>query len=946
MSTTFPPGTLVKARGREWVVLPESAGDLLMVRPIGGLDDEIVGISRAIEDVTPASFALPDPNLPGDFNACRLLRDAARLSTRSATGPFRSFGKIAVEPRPYQLVPLLMAMRLDPVRMLIADGVGLGKTIETALIAKELLERGEVNRMCVLCPPHLAEQWQKELSVKFHIDAELLLTSTVSRLERGLRAGESVYQRHPYLIVSIDYIKSTRHRHDFINQCPELVIVDEAHTCTLSGGVGRSRQARFELLRDLAKDENRNLLLVTATPHSGNEDAFRSLLSLIDPEFADLPNDLETDARAAIRNKLAKHLVQRLRKNVTEFDDELKTETTFPEREDSEQSYKLSKSYKALFNKVLRFAGELVTDKSGSGRQVRVRWWSALALLRAIASSPAAAAATLRNRAINLDSSDEEIDAQGFATILDQTDNESVDSLDFTPGADTSTDEDTAASDRLRRLAAEADELFGTQHDAKLKKAQKLTKDFIKDGFNPIIFCRFIDTAEYVAAQLRGKVGKDVEVVAITGQIPPKEREDRIEQLGTHAQRVLVCTDCLSEGINLQDHFDAVLHYDLSWNPTRHDQREGRVDRFGQSSEKVRVINYFGQDNQIDGVVLDVLLRKHNKIKSELGVSVAVPGNSEALMAALFEGMELRGDDRSSQMFLPGMDDKKEELHDAWENARDKEKISRSKFAQRAIKTDEVYEQLQAIRTAIGTGPAIQRFALDVFHLSRVSVTDKPKNTIEFGVTNETSRALRHAIGFDEPFRGRFDLPVADKVHYLSRTSPIIEGLTSYTLETALDPVLSETENIIARRCGVTPTDAVTEKTTVLLVRFRYHLVIRRRGETDDSPLLAEEVRSLAFTGTPASPTWLTDDDAESLLSASPSGNLSEALVKQQLKRLLDQYNEQLRPAIEDVADQRADLLADAHAKVRRSTKQTGKPVCKPVDTPDLLGCFILLPPS
>ncbi len=916
-----------------------------MVRPIGGLDDEIVGISRTIEDITPASFALPDPNIPGDFNACRLLRDAARLSTRAATGPFRSFGKIAVEPRPYQLVPLLMAMRLDPVRMLIADGVGLGKTIETALIAKELIERGEVNRMCVLCPPHLAEQWQKELSVKFHIDAELLLTSTVRRLERGLRAGESVYQRYPFLIISIDYIKSTRHRHDFINQCPELVIVDEAHTCTLSGGVGRSRQARYELLRDLSKDEDRNLLLVTATPHSGNEDAFRSLLSLIDPEFANLPPDLETDERTAIRNKLAKHLVQRLRKNVTEFDGELKTETSFPEREDSEQNYKLSKPYKALFNKVLRFAGELVTDDSGSGRQRRVRWWSALALLRAIASSPAAAAATLRNRAISLDSAtEEELDSQAFALILDQTDNESVDAVDLTPGADTNEDSNSSGSDRLRTLAAEAEELFGTQNDAKLKKAQKLIKDFIKDGFNPIIFCRFIDTAEYVASQLRGKLGKDVEVAAITGQIPPKEREDRIAQLGSHPQRVLVCTDCLSEGINLQDHFDAVMHYDLSWNPTRHDQREGRVDRFGQASEKVRVINYFGQDNQIDGVVLDVLLRKHSKIKSELGVSVAVPGNSEALMTALFEGMELRGDDRSSQMFLPGMDNKREELHEAWENARDKEKISRSKFAQRAIKTEEVYEQLQAIRTAIGTGPAIQRFALDIFHLTGVPINDKPKNTIEFGVSNETSRALRHAIGFDAPFRGRFDLPVEDKVQYLSRTSPIIEGLTSYTLETALDPVLAETENTVARRCGVTPTDAVTEKTTVLLVRFRYQLSIRRRGESDDSPLLAEEVRSLAFTGTPDDPNWLSDDDAEALLAASPSGNLSEMLVKQQLQHLIGQYNDQLKPAIENIATQRAGLLADAHAKVRRSTKQSGKPVCNPVDTPDVLGCFILLP--
>ena len=135
-TATFPPGALVKARGREWVVLPDSTDDVLLVRPIGGLDDEVVGICKTIEPVTSASFSLPNWENPGDFNSCRLLRDAARLSTRSAAGPFRSFGKIAVDPRPYQLVPLLMAMRLDPVRLLIADDVGIGKTIEACLIAK------------------------------------------------------------------------------------------------------------------------------------------------------------------------------------------------------------------------------------------------------------------------------------------------------------------------------------------------------------------------------------------------------------------------------------------------------------------------------------------------------------------------------------------------------------------------------------------------------------------------------------------------------------------------------------------------------------------------------------------------------------------------------------------------------------------------------------------
>ncbi len=189
----YAPGSLVRARGREWVVLPESTDDWLLLRPLGGTDREIAGLYLPLEgeEVQSAIFDLPDPNQPGDFRACRLLRDAVRLGFRSSAGPFRSFARLAVEPRPYQLVPLLMALRLDPVRLLIADDVGIGKTIEAGLIAREMLDRGEVRRLAVLCPPHLAEQWQAELATKFHIEAALVLPGTVAQLERNTAVGQS-----------------------------------------------------------------------------------------------------------------------------------------------------------------------------------------------------------------------------------------------------------------------------------------------------------------------------------------------------------------------------------------------------------------------------------------------------------------------------------------------------------------------------------------------------------------------------------------------------------------------------------------------------------------------------------------------------------------------------------------------------------------------------------
>jgi SNF2 family DNA or RNA helicase len=636
------PGTLVNARGREWVVLPESTDEVLLLRPVGGLDEEVTGILPEIEEVRSATFPLPSKEDLGDFASGRLLRDAARLSTRAAAGPFRSFGRIAVEPRPYQLVPLMMALKLDPVRMLIADDVGIGKTIEAALIARELLDRGEIRRVAVLCPPHLAEQWQRELAEKFYIDTELVLSSTIQRLERDLPLGVSVFDRHRFTVVSTDFIKSTRHAEDFARRCLEFVIVDEAHGCTLAGGVGKGRQQRFELLRRVSADPARHLVLVTATPHSGNEEAFRSLLSLLDDDFANLPNDLDRAEREGIRRKLVRHLVQRRRADIRQY---LDTDTAFPERKEKEATYGFGKAYRALFDDILAFAREYVAEDDGE-RSQRVRYWSALALLRCVSSSPAAAAATLRSRAAVDQAEADDVDEVGRRTVLDQGDEDDAVALDFSPGSGTEGSRDPTRR-RLLEFARRA-EGIRPEDDLKLQGVVREVKELIRDGYHPVVFCRFIDTSEYLARQLREALPPKIRVESVTGLLPSSEREARIAALvNDPGDFVLVCTDCLSEGINLQRHFNAVLHYDLAWNPIRHEQREGRVDRFGQQKREVRVITYYGTDNPIDGVILDVLIRKHKAIKSDLGVSVAVPGSSEQIAEALFEGALFRQSTRS-----------------------------------------------------------------------------------------------------------------------------------------------------------------------------------------------------------------------------------------------------------------------------------------------------------
>jgi len=933
------PGTLIHARGREWVVLPDSTDDLLMARPVGGLDEEITGILPAVEPVESTTFALPTRDDLGDFASGQLLRDAARLSTRAAAGPFRSFGRIAVEPRPYQLVPLMMALRLDPVRMLIADDVGIGKTIEAAVVARELLDRGEIRRMAVLCPPHLAEQWQRELAEKFHIEAELVLSSTIQRLERDLPLGVSAFDRHRFTIVSTDFIKSARRAEDFILKCPEFVMVDEAHGCTLAGGVGRGRQQRFDLLRRVAEDKSRHLVLVTATPHSGNEEAFRSLLSLLDEEFADLPSDLDRAGLEGIRRKLARHLVQRRRADIRHY---LETDTAFPERKDKEATYSFSKEYRALFDDILAFARDFVSEENGGGRRRRVRYWSALALLRCVSSSPAAAAATLRSRAAVDEAADDEVDEIGRRTVLDQDDADDVVALDFSPGSDS---EGSAANTRRKLLefARRAEDL-AVDADLKLQGAIREIKALLKDSFQPVVFCRFVDTADYVARHLRDALPAKVRVESVTGLLPPSEREIRIANLvAERGEYVLVCTDCLSEGINLQEHFNAVLHYDLAWNPTRHEQREGRVDRFGQEKREVRVVTYYGTANPIDGVILDVLIRKHKSIKSDLGVIVAVPGSSEQIAEALFEGALFREKTRSGSTqltldFIDDLDPKKQAIHAEWERARDREKASRSRFAQHTLSPEAVAAELQSVRSAIGRSEDVACFFHAVLQTAGVPVQVRG-NAVTVHLSNEVPRALRQAIGRDEPFAGRFDLPIQDGEVYLGRTSPVVEGLAGWTLDQALDPMARDARPV-AFRCGIISTSSARDRTVLLITRFRYHLKV---VGTESETILCEEIVPLASTGQADAPQWLLPEESERLMAARPERNLAATAIDQQVGLLLSALPK-FQQALAPVAKERAAAQLAAHERVREATRTKGRITVQPILPVDILGAYVLLP--
>jgi len=297
-----------------------------------------------------------------------------------------------------------------------------------------------------------------------------------------------------------------------------------------------------------------------------------------------------------------------------------------------------------------------------------------------------------------------------------------------------------------------------------------------------------------------------VEITCVTGALPHALREEKVNDLANYKKRVLVATDCLSEGLNLQESFNAVLHYDLSWNPTRHEQRDGRVDRFGQKSPEVHVLTYYGLDNQIDGIVLDVLLRKHETIRSSLGISVPVPLNAEAVEEAIIEGLRLRRPEQAIQLVLPGIEEQvyvaRTTFDALWEKSLEREKRSRTMFAQDTLKPDEVLDALDEAEGSIMTPADVRRFFTGAVN-SYGGAVQSQNGVVTFNL-KEMSRNLRDALAVPETFQATFDLPVPEEVKWLKRTHPFVESMASHVFESALDPY-GET---VAGRVGAMMTDA------------------------------------------------------------------------------------------------------------------------------------------
>lgn len=376
----------------------------------------------------------------------------------------------------------------------------------------------------------------------------------------------------------------------------------------------------------------------------------------------------------------------------------------------------------------------------------------------------------------------------------------------------------------------------------------------------------------------------------------------------------------------------------------RHEQREGRVDRFGQRADTVRTVTYYGEDNGIDGIVLQVLIKRHENIRRSTGVSVPIPVDSTTVMKAIWESLLLRGTE-ADQLTLDFADATSGSLADAldvqWIDAAEREKASRSRFRQAGLQPDAVAATLAEVRRSLG-GPAdAETFTRNALSLMSAQLTDTADgftariDTLPPAVRDQLPPAKDHRLHFHDSF------PVPTGHSVLARTDPTVEALSRYVLDAALDadldPILRP-----ARRAGVIRSAAVKQVTTLLVVRFRLEITLP--GSRATITQVAEDAQFLAFTTTGDDLTWLTTGQVDALLTVPATGNVADTLARTQLDRALSRLDV-VGDHLQAIGDERADAIVADHRAVRSASRAGGRAVtAELLPPPDVLGLYVFLP--
>jgi superfamily II DNA or RNA helicase len=630
-------GQIIKMRNRLWRI-DEYRETEIVATPINGDSDDRRVFLKGLEIITPAQMDAIDAAANGDFAAQQLLLRAYRFDLMHGSAPFLSLQRSAVIPYNYQLVPLILALEKPKARLLIADDVGLGKTIEAGLIMSELSQRGQAKRMLILTPANLTEQWQHALDYFFHIDAKIISSFTRKEFEKELPVGANPWQYFQVVIASFDYAKAPNIKHLIQEQNWDLVLFDEAHLCSRphTNQNNKKQMLRYELMRDLGK-KIENILLLTATPHNGYSDTFASLLEILNPKIVSYHNDVvRFDKKEARFN-----VCQRNRSKLEAWYKAQKQISPFPERNQREEFIVPKGALFELLQDVERYTNTLLqlTEGEQYGKAKVMAYWTTLHLQKRAISSPYALEISLENRLKSLESKEInllETDELGDAVTdlfssVERLDDESVSSeMDKSSVSE-------AEKTPLELLLAKAKK-FKSKDDDKLQQLiQKTLPELSKENPKIIIFTKYKDTLKYLQKNLE----KNYNIEIIHGSFSIKKRQETFATFDRHKSGILIATDAISEGLNLQRLSSCIVHYELPWNPNRLEQRNGRIDRIGQEKEAV-FIRTMILENTLDREILNLLMEKTKTIRFDRGYSAAYFGDEATIKDLIHKAVNKR----------------------------------------------------------------------------------------------------------------------------------------------------------------------------------------------------------------------------------------------------------------------------------------------------------------
>jgi superfamily II DNA or RNA helicase len=582
----------------------------------------------------------------------RLASEAYRIRLAHLFDPYLAISASQIEALPHQITAVYGEMLpRQPLRFLLADDPGAGKTIMAGLLIKELMIRGDVERCLIVAPGSLVEQWQEEMNEKFSIGFDLL---SRDQIEASI-SGNPFIERNR-LIIRLDMASRSDELKAKLAAAPDwdLIICDEAHRMAASYFGGEVKETQRHKFGKLLGTRTRNLLLMSATPHNGKEADFQLFMGLLDADR------FEGRFREGVHKADVSDMMRRLTKEeLYRFDGT----PLFPERRAYTASYALSPKEAHLYQEVTTYVREEMNkaDRSGDDKRRSNVGFALQILQRRLASSPAAIHRSLERRRKRMEDRlrEEKLGRQDASTSLSFTPVSPAydpDDSDETPGAEREAAEeqilDTAtAAQTLFELEAEIVILKGLEamalqlklsgEDAKWRELESILDDPIMvepvSGLRRkiLIFTEPKDTLEYLAQKITARLGDPAAVVVIHGGIAREARRAAIAAFNSDPiVRLMIANDAAGEGVNLQRGAHLMVNYDLPWNPNKLEQRFGRIHRIGQT-EVCHLWNLCASNTR-EGEVYRRLLEKLEEARAALG------GKVYDVLGELFEGQALR----------------------------------------------------------------------------------------------------------------------------------------------------------------------------------------------------------------------------------------------------------------------------------------------------------------